>query len=639
MLKTVFETDILRALIADVEKRHGLTYDPKDEKLAPAFHVIADHLRTLCFTIADGAQPSNIERGYVLRKVLRRAVRYGRLLGIDKPFLADLVPTLTKLMGDHFPELKTSEERCQEILTLEEKSFHQTLHKGGNILSGVMERAAKDSAKQISGEDAFKLKDTYGFPLEEILLLAKDAGLSVNLDAYALLEEQARERSKQAHKSHAQVAETNLFSDFLENHPATVFTGYTEIESEATILALIKGDQFVDSLDAGDEGIVILDTTPFYAEKGGQVGDLGTLTHQKATFAVDDCQAPIPGVTAHIGKVDSGTLLVGEPIIATIEKERRADIEKHHTATHLLHFALTNVLGDHIRQAGSLVESERLRFDFNHHKPLTNEEIRQVETIVNRMIRDGALVDTYELTYQEAQKMPEIKQFFGDKYGQTVRVVDIGESKELCGGTHVANTGAIGLFRIVKRGSIAKGVLRIEALTGHLAENFMYCQEDRLGAIADAIGSPVQKLEEGITAAIAEKNDLKQKVKKFEQAQMGNLAGDLLAKKKNVSGIDIITAKLSLDPKAFATLGNDLAGKLTSGAILLGNDSGERCQLLIRLSDDLVAKGKKAGDLIRELAPMIDGSGGGKPNAAQAGGTDLSHFDAVVETFERLLTQ
>ncbi|MCB1083433.1 MAG: alanine--tRNA ligase, partial [Simkania sp.] len=365
--------------------------------LAPPFHVIADHIRALAFAIADGAQPSNTERGYVLRKILRRAVRYGRLLGFNHPFLANLLPTLVETMGDDFHELKSAKDQIGEILTLEEESFFRTLRRGGNILSGIIDKGKESSRKEISGEDAFKLKDTYGFPIEEILLIAKDSDLTVNLDAYELLEKEARERSKKAHTSHQQLAENTLFEEFLKHHGETEFIGYDETAAERTIKGLIVNGESVNTMKEGEEGLVILDQTPFYGEKGGQVGDRGTLEHEKAHFTVTACQTPYPGVTTHNGTLKSGTLIVGEPVMAKVDEVRRKEITKHHTATHLLHWALQKVLGSHIRQAGSLVESKRLRFDFNHHKALTTEEIREVEKLVNDKIWENKPLKTYEL--------------------------------------------------------------------------------------------------------------------------------------------------------------------------------------------------------------------------------------------------
>jgi alanyl-tRNA synthetase len=633
---SLFQTDILMSLIRKIESRFSLKYDESNTHTAPAFHVIADHIRTLAFAIADGAEPSNVDRGYVLRKVLRRAVRYGRLLGLEKPFLADVLPELITQMGNDFPEIKTAENRIAEILTLEEEGFLTTLRRGGNILQTIVQKAEKTPQKQINGEDAFKLKDTYGFPIEEVLLIAKDASLTVNLDSYALLEEKARELSRSSRKVEGQTASKNLFTDFTET---CQFIGYDNRESDTSVLAIVKDDTFVDTLNEGEEGIILLEETPFYAEMGGQMADNGAISNTASQFTVHDCQSPLPNVIAHIGTLEKGTITSGDSVCAAIDIERRHHIENHHTATHLLHFALFQVLGEHIRQAGSLVETDRLRFDFSHHKGVTQEEIRAIEKIVNVMIREGKQVDSYELALSEVQKIPEIKQFFGDKYGQTVRVVDIDESKELCGGTHVDNTSRIGLFRIVKESSIAKGVRRIEAVTGYSAEKHMYDQEDRLSHIAGIIDTPIQKVEEKATSISDEVKSLRSELKALRASQMGNMAQELLNNARDIFGIQALTAQVSVDAKEFGPLCNDLIDKLGSGTILLANESSGRCMLAIRASNDVVAKGFKAGDAIKQLAPLMGGSGGGKPGSAQAGGTDLSKFDEIATQFTTYIEQ
>lgn len=636
---SVFQTDILGSLIQQVEIVSGKKYDPNDKKHAPAFHVIADHIRSLSFAIADGAQPSNIERGYVLRKILRRAVRYGRMLGLNKPFLADVLPRLIETMGDDFHELKSAESRIAEILTVEEEGFLQTLRKGGNILSAIIDQAQKSSKKEISGEEAFKLKDTYGFPLEEILLIAKDSGLSVNLDQYQILEEQAKERSRQSKQTHQQVVEASIYEDFVAHHGTSEFVGYDEVEIQGTVKGLIVDGKSVETMCAGQEGLVILDRTPFYAEKGGQVGDIGRLIHEKAHFIVKDCLSPYQGVIAHIGVLESGTLMVGEPVIAEIDVKRRAEIAKHHTATHLLHYALQQVLGPHIRQAGSLVEPERLRFDFNHHKALTTDEIREIECLVNEKIWEGQPLKTYELSFEEVQNHPEIKQFFGEKYGKRVRVVDINSySKELCGGTHVEHLGTIGSFRIAKEGSIAKGIRRIEAVIGPHAEKLRYQVEDQLFNLSNMLKSNLPKLDETVKTLIKENERLKEQAVFARKKELSNLASSLMSKVKQVGSFATLSAIVDVSKKEMVDLGNDLISRLKSGVVLLCQIEGDKCQLLLRVSPDLVEQGIHANALIKELAAHIEGSGGGKKDAAQAGGKNpkgvIIAFDKIKEILE-----
>ncbi len=636
-VETVFETDILRSLIAQIEHVSGKKYQPHNAELAPAFHVIADHIRSLSFAIADGVQPSNVERGYILRKLLRRAVRYGRMLGIQEPFLAKILPRLMKEMGSDYHELVNSEARIAEILTLEEESFLRTLKRGGNILSTIIEHAQQSPHKSISGEEAFKLKDTYGFPVEEIALIAKDTGLQIDLDAYQQLEKQAKARSRSAHAVHVQTVEESVFKNYLEQHPECEFDGFDKTQDQSTIMALVVDGQFVEVIKEGQEGMVILNRTPFYPEKGGQIGDIGTLYHDNARFIVTDCLSPYPGVIVHIGRLESGALLVGEPITAEVDAKRRQQIASNHTATHLLHWALQEVLGKHIRQAGSLVESSRLRFDFNHHKALTKEEIRQIEMLVNEKIRAGTEVKSYELSYEQAQRVPEIKQFFGEKYGETVRVVDIDYSKELCGGTHTQNIGTIGFFRIVKEGSIASGVRRIEAVTGHEAEAFAYANEDLAEKAAELLKVSPAKLPERIAAILEENKLAAQELKQFKRASLKNLTKELVHKTHKAGPISFIGAVVSVDAELLPELVEDLIQAIQSGVIVLGIKNEGRCQLIVRVSSDLTQRGIQAVQLIKEIAPLIGGSGGGKPESAQAGGKNPEGLSEAIEKAKQWL--
>ncbi|MBM3208034.1 MAG: alanine--tRNA ligase [Chlamydiae bacterium] len=617
----VFATDIFLNLIAQIENVTGKKYNPHDLHMAPAFHVIADHIRSLSFAIADGAQPSNIERGYVLRKILRRAVRYGKMLDKQEPFLAQVLPRLIDVMGGDYPELVSSQNRIAEILTLEEEAFFRTLKRGGNILGQVIEKAQTNPLKQISGEEAFKLKDTYGFPLEEILLLAKDTGLDVNLDSYQILEKEAKEKSRNAQANHNQEAEESLFKNFIEHHGECSFTGYHQTEDEGTILALVKDGKFVESLKDGDEGIVILNKTPFYAEKGGQVGDIGTLSHSGSNFIVSNTTNPYPNVILHTGQIDRGSLIPGEPVLAKVNKDRRQKIASNHTATHLLHYALEKVLGSHIRQAGSLVEEGRLRFDFSHHKPLSNEEILEIETLINEKIRENGKVSDYELSYEQAQKRTDIKQFFGEKYGSTVRVIDVEFSKELCGGTHVAHTGTIGLFRIAKEGSVAAGVRRIEAVTGKEAEELMYSQQKTIEEASSLLKTQPSKLLEKIHSVVEELKAATLELKNIKKASLKHIARELLDRSEMLGSFHLITGLSTVQSEDINQLLDDIFALNKPVIAVLGTRSEDKCQLYVRVASEAVEKGIHAGNIIKEIASFIGGKGGGKAETAQAGGT------------------
>lgn len=618
-VESVFETDVLRSLMAQIEKISGVTYDINDHERGPAFRVIADHLRCLAFAIADGIQPSNVDRGYVLRKVLRRAVRYGRTLGFDEPFLARIMPRLIDTMGEDYPELKKSQTRIEEILTREEEAFIRTLRRGGNILNQIIEQA-KTHGKKITGEDAFKLKDTYGLPLEEILLIAKDAELTVDEDRYQELEKEARDRSRSVQKVTQQVASENIFANYIKEHGTCHFLGYTQHHAEGKVTALVVNGQLVDRMQAGEEGMVVLDQTPFYAEMGGQIGDTGIITGHGIQFKVFDCQAPYKGVTAHVGILEIGELNLGDKVKAAIDEARRRKIVNNHTATHLLHWALHQVLGEHTKQAGSVVEPNRLRFDFSHHKSLTPDEIRKIEDLVNARIRENRPVKYYEIPYEEAQKKSDIKQFFGEKYGSRVRVVDIEFSKELCGGTHANMLGDIGLFRISKEGSIAAGIRRIEAVTGEDAEAMHRETEDLLDSLANSLKTQPQKLTERLEKLLEENKQLAQELKGFKKEQMSGLVKALVAKTQTIKKIPLIAAEVTLSPEDLRVCADEIASRLPSGVVVLASGAQDKCSMIVRVSDDLVKNGVNAQNIIKAIAPVIEGSGGGKPNSAQAGG-------------------
>lgn len=616
----VFETDILREIIAQTEKVTGKPYDTSHPHLAPAFRVIADHIRCLAFAIADGAQPSNVDRGYVLRKVLRRAVRYGKNLGMNQPFLALVLPRLVSAMGDDYPELKKSEQRIAEILTQEEEAFFRTLKRGGNLLTQVIEKAEMHG-NSISGDDAFKLKDTYGLPLEEIVLLAKDAGLVVDLKRFQEQEELAKERSRSAQKNTQQLAEESLFEEFVQKNGPTEFVGYTATESNGQIKAIVKEGAFSDKLEAGDEGIIILDKTPFYAEMGGQVGDSGKITETKSSFIVNDCQALFKGLAGHFGKVERGTLKIGDKVLVTVDPKRRLKITNNHTATHLLHWALHEVLGPHVKQAGSVVDETRLRFDFTHHKALTNDEIRRIEDLVNEKVQANTPVKSYEMSYDQAQKESEIKQFFGDKYGSRVRVVEaFQESKELCGGTHTSATGNIGFFRISEENGIAAGTRRIEAVTGDEALILSRKTEDLLTEAATVVKATPPQLVARLEKLIEENKEMQNQLKKFRAEGRRQQVEELAKNITPVKGTPLLVKKVDCDVADLKILAEETLEKVKSGVIVLGCIVQDKGHLFVRISDDMVAKGIKAQELIQKLAPLIEGSGGGKPGSAQAGG-------------------
>lgn len=617
--ENVFETNIFEAIIHKLTSISRVPYI----KNKPAYHVVADHLRSLSFAIADGAIPSNVERGYVLRKILRRAVRYGRQLSINKPFLAELFPTLLSEMGTDYPELAESSDRIIELLTIEEESFQKTLSRGGNILNTIIEKSKESDHKEISGKDAFTLKDTFGFPIEEICLLAKDHHLEVNLDTYSILEKEAKEKSKKAHKTHAQEVQSDIWKEFVEKHGESTFIR-DKLEAKGTIIGILHNGQLVNSLKEGERGSIILNDSPFYAEMGGQKGDLGSLTHHKATFHVETCTSPYSGVSLHTGTVNSGTLIVGEPVHAQVEKHPRLHIEKNHTATHMLHFALEKVLGGHISQAGSYVCEESLRLDFNHHKKLSDTEIREVETIINDAILAGYDVEIKEMSYADVRERKDIKQLFGEKYSDTVRMVSVGDfSKELCGGTHIKNTKEIGLFRITKESSVSAGVRRIEAVTSKAALAFIYEKETLLKNICSVIGAPEPKALEALEKLTAEHKEIKSSYKKLRKEQIATMTEHLLNEKQKIGNLFYIAKEVTMDKGEFTSFASELIGRLKDGLIILANKDGNSCQVLIQKTKSATAI-PSAKALLDEMLPLIDGRGGGSDICARGSSNSTS---------------
>lgn len=640
--ETVFETDVLRSLMAEVENISGKKYSPSNTSEAAAFRVIADHLRCLAFAISDGAQPSNLDRGYVLRKILRRAVRYGKQLGLEKPFLAKILPRLVQEMGDAYPELRKNSDRIAELLTTEEENFQKTLKRGGALLSEVIQ-SAHTHGNEIAGDAAFKLKDTYGLPYEEILLLAKDEGLSVNTVRFHELEAVAKERSRKVHKETKQVAGENLFASYLEKNKPCHFSGYTALSGQAKITALLKEGAFVEILAQGEQGTVILDTTPFYAEQGGQVGDTGLIhTNKETKFSVTNTQSPYPGVIAHSGKIENGTLKVGQIVQTEVDATRRQNIANNHTATHLLQWALGKVLGEHVRQAGSIVAPDRLRFDFSHHKALSKKEIREIESLVNEKIRSGAPVTSYELDYSEVQSREDIKQFFGEKYLSKVRVIDIAlgkdHSKELCGGTHTDHLGTIGQFRIIKEGSIAAGTRRIEAVSAQEAENHTYENEDLIENFQSILkakpGSEIDRIKE----LLHQNKEMEKKLRSQQAKELSSLAKMLIEKQEIVGNLPLIVAQASIPPKALRDLCDLIQNQNKQAVIFLVCSDQEKCQMILQASPEAISKGIHAGKLIQKIAPIVGGKGGGKADRAQAGGQDPSQIEKLISEAHSKLT-
>ena len=633
-VSSVFEIDIFQSLIRSIEDKVKVRYDKNDPQQSAAFHVIADHLRSLSFAIGDGAQPSNTERGYVLRKIVRRAVRYGRTLGFQEPFLFDLLPPLISEMGEEFPELISSKKLIQETLFREEESFFKTLKRGGNIFSQTVEKAQKEGV--FSGGDAFKLKDTYGFPLEEIILLAKDSNLSLNLDEYYQLEREAKEKSKKTQKNSSNDAEKALFASFIQQHGPSDFVRTESGTATGKVIGIIHEKQTVDSLEAGKEALIILDKTPFYPEMGGQSGDKGALSSDNTFFDVYDCRTPYKGLIAHSGKVSKGTIRVGDTLEAAIDKERRRKISINHTATHLLHWALHKTLGEHARQAGSLVEENKLRFDFAHFEQLSDETLREIERLVNGMIRKNISVATKEMALDEVSERTDIKQLFGEKYDSPVRVVSIDDAKELCGGTHIESTGAIGYFRIARESSIASGIRRIEALTGKEAEDFAYQSDDLLKEATSLLKTPRNKFLPSIEKLQKEHKELEKEIKQRQKEHLKRLS-DTFTLKNSSQGFSYTIHSVVLPFTLLKEFSDLLASIFPYSLIVIGCKDQDKVAISVKVSPDLVKKGLNANTLLQIGLQKVDGKGGGRDTFAQGRGTYVSGLEDALQAIEDML--
>jgi alanyl-tRNA synthetase len=600
-----YEIDLFDALIKAAARETGCA-----DLSNPSLRVIADHLRATSFLVVDGVLPSNEGRGYVQRRIVRRAIRHGYKLGKKTPFFHKLVPELVKLMGAAYPNLRENADRVMDVLKAEEERFFETLETGMQIL----DTALAGDVKVLPGEVAFKLHDTYGFPLDLSADVCRERGLSVDEAGFAASMEKQKSQARAAGKFKMDKAldYTGAGNDFV---------GYDELAAHTKVLALYADGQAVNELKAGQQGVVVLDTTPFYAESGGQVGDQGLIHNGGAQFHVQDTQKIKADVFGHHGELQSGSLKVGDAVQAHVDTELRAATVRNHSATHLMHKALREVLGSHVQQKGSLVNAERTRFDFAHNAPVTDAEIRQIEAKVNAEILANAAAQARVMDIESAQKTGAMM-LFGEKYGETVRVLDIGSSRELCGGTHVKATGDIGLFKIVGESGVAAGVRRIEAVTGANALAYLQSLED---TVAQAAGTlKVQPAE--LNNRIAQVLDQVKALEKELAAAKGKLASaqgdELLSQAVDVKGLKVLAAKLEgADAKTLRDTMDKLKDKLKTAAIVLAAVDGDKVQIAAGVTADSIGK-VKAGELVNFVAQQVGGKGGGKPDMAMAGGTD-----------------
>ncbi|MGX6442854.1 alanine--tRNA ligase [Neobacillus sp. K501] len=626
---TNFDTDLFIPIIRSTEEIASVKYGDDKEKDV-AFKVIADHIRTVAFAVGDGALPSNEGRGYVLRRLLRRAVRYAKQININRPFMYELVPVVGEIMHDFYPEVKEKTEFIQKVIKNEEERFHETLHEGLSILGSVIKKEKDKGSDTISGADIFRLYDTYGFPVELTEEYAEEEGMKVDHDGFEAEMELQRERARAArHDVDSMQVQGGVLGDL---KVGSEFVGYEQLQTNATVIALLKNGELIEEASEGEEVQFILDVTPFYAESGGQIADRGTLEANGVIVAVKDVQKAPNGQNLHKAVVQSGTLRNNLAVKATVNQENRVQIIKNHTATHLLHQALKDVLGTHVNQAGSLVEPDRLRFDFSHFGQVKPEELEQIEKIVNEKIWKNIEVDISLKPIAEAKEMGAMA-LFGEKYGDIVRVVKVGDySLELCGGCHVPNTSVIGLFKIVSEGGIGAGTRRIEAVTGQGAYELLNEQVGLLKESADKLKTNPKEVVNRIDALL---NEMKQLQRENESlaAKLGNIeAGNLVSNVKEIDGVKVLAAKVqATDMNNLRSMVDDLKQKLGSAVILLGSVNEGKVNLIAAVTKDLIDKGYHAGKLVKEAASICGGGGGGRPDMAQAGGKDPEKLDSALQ--------
>ncbi|GLY10053.1 alanine--tRNA ligase [Pseudobacillus badius] len=629
---TNFDTDLFMPIIEATEAISGEKYRETVEKDV-AFKVIADHIRTVAFAVGDGALPSNEGRGYVLRRLLRRAVRYAKQINIHRPFMFELVPVVGEIMNDFYPEVKNKQEFIQRVIKNEEERFHETLHEGLTILSAVIQSAKNNGSNTIAGADVFRLYDTYGFPVELTEEYAEEEGMEIDHEGFEQEMENQRERARAARQD---VGSMQVQGGVLgEIKVKSEFTGYDELTAEATVEVIIANGEIVDSAQAGEAVQFILSRTPFYAESGGQTADKGVIEAEGVRAAVQDVQKAPNGQNIQHAIIESGVLTTGQTVTARVDAASRNKIIKNHTATHLLHQALKDTLGTHVNQAGSLVEPDRLRFDFSHFGQVTPEELEQIEEIVNEKIWNSLAVGIAHKSIDEAKKMGAMA-LFGEKYGDVVRVVSVGDySLELCGGCHVPNTSVIGLFKIVSESGIGAGTRRIEAVTGEAAYKFLNSQTALLKEAANKLKANPKDILAKVESLQAEIKELQRENESLSQKLSNIEAGSLLDRVQEANEVKFLAARVqATDMNNLRSMTDELKQKLSSGIIVLAASTGDKVNIVAAVTKDLVEKGYHAGKLVKEVATRCGGGGGGRPDMAQAGGKDPEKIEEALNFVE-----
>ena len=633
-VNSLFEVDTVMNITRHVSRLTGAEYGQSRERDV-SLRVITDHIRSATFMICDGILPSNEGRGYVLRRLLRRAARHGKLLGVDKPFLFEVVDTVIQENGHHYTELKERRDYIVRVVRVEEENFAKTIDGGLKIFREMLEGHRAKGEKTFSGADAFKLYDTYGFPIDLTQEMVEEAGMSVDKEAFDQLMQEQKARAREARKALGDLGWAGV--EFGKDIPETQFVGYEQLVTDGKLLAIVAEEELRDEVVAGTDAILVLDQTTMYAEMGGQVGDHGMIEGPGGVFQVSNVQKNKGGKFMHYGVVKSGVFKLGDTVTVSVDAQRRKAIRRAHSATHLLHEALKRVLGDHVHQAGSLVEPDRLRFDFTHFEAITAEQLAQIDAIVNDAVLEGYPIVTEVLPIGEAKKKGAVA-MFGEKYGDVVRVVEMGDfSMEFCGGTHLDNTAQVGPFRIKSESSIASGVRRIEATVGKLSLEVMNKNQEMLFHAAQVLKTTPGDLAAKVEQQVAETKELRHALDKIKaEASLGE-ARQFLMSAKEVKGLKVLTVnKNDLDANALRRMGDFLRDKEPGVVAVLSSVNGEKVTFLAVCGKEAVARGLKAGDLVKLVAGICGGKGGGKPDSAMGGGTDVLKVDdalAAVDDF------
>lgn len=632
-VKSIFEIDILKNIIESVVEITGKTYG-EDEKTDISIRIIADHAKSVAFLISDGVLPSNEGRGYVMRRLLRRAARHGKVLGSKGKFLNHVIEAVIDSYKDAYPDLVERKSYINKIVALEEEKFLETIDQGTELLNGYI---AETSGDVFSGAHAFKLYDTYGFPLELTEEILAEKGMKVDFKAFKEEMELQRQRARSARGESNYMGGSLQGIDTFSEHYETEFVGYNVLEADVEIIAVSDGVAEVDKLSAGSTGYIVTNKTPFYAEMGGQVGDTGLVTGKGFKAEVTDTRKSRSGNTVHAVTVTEGELSLGEAVLS-VDKARRTSIQRNHTATHILHKALKIVLGDHVNQAGSIVLDEKLRFDFNHFQGATAEELKRIEEIVNEEILRAMPVVTEIMDMVEAKKSGAMA-LFDEKYGDEVRVLSVGDfSRELCGGTHVKNSGEIGLFRIVSESGIASGVRRIEAVTGMNSYRLSIAKEELLESVAETLKSSEKDLLQKASANVAELKARSKEIEELKRSLSKGSIDTLVSSREDIGGVSLVRGEVKdADASALREITEKVLDKLKSGVVALASVDGQKVNFSVMVSKDLTAKGLHAGKLIKEMAQVAGGGGGGRPDMAQAGGKNPEKTAEALQLVHKLI--